>query len=136
MQRVFLYAHGGAGNHGCEAIVRSTVKIFKENGFGEISLISSRPEEDKYYGLDTICNIIPEKKQYTKISFEFIKAYLSLKLKKNYLPLDRIEYKTAFDNIKHGDIAVSIGGDNYCYADINRYIMMHEMMLKRGAVTM
>lgn len=61
MQRVFLYAHGGAGNHGCEAIVRSTVKIFKENGFGEISLISSRPEEDKYYGLDTICNIIPEK---------------------------------------------------------------------------
>ena len=41
MQRVFLYAHGGAGNHGCEAIVRSTVKIFKENGFGEISLISS-----------------------------------------------------------------------------------------------
>ena len=44
MQRVFLYAHGGAGNHGCEAIVRSTVKIFKENGFGEISLISSRPE--------------------------------------------------------------------------------------------
>ena len=135
MQRVFLYAHGGAGNHGCEAIVRSTVKIFKETGFGEISLISSRPEEDKYYGLDTICNIIPEKKQYTKISFEFIKAYLSLKLKKNYLPLDRIEYKTAFDNIKHGDIAVSIGGDNYCYADINRYIMMHEMMLKRGAVT-
>ena len=29
MSRIFLYAHGGSGNHGCEAIVRSTIKILK-----------------------------------------------------------------------------------------------------------
>ena len=29
MNKIYMYAHGGSGNHGCEAIVRSTLKNFK-----------------------------------------------------------------------------------------------------------
>ena len=29
--KFFLYGHNGSGNHGCEAIVRSTCKILNEN---------------------------------------------------------------------------------------------------------
>ena len=43
--------------------------------------------------------------------------------------------KKAFDHIRAGDIALSIGGDNYCYADVKRYTMMHDMLLQRGAKT-
>ena len=44
--KYLLYPHGGSGNHGCEAIVRSTKAIFG----GEFSLMTSRREEDIRYG--------------------------------------------------------------------------------------
>ena len=30
MNKIYMYAHGGSGNHGCEAIVRSTLKILND----------------------------------------------------------------------------------------------------------
>lgn len=133
MENIFLYAHGGSGNHGCEAIVRSTINLLNRN---DITLISSKPEEDKYYGLDKLCKIIKDRSfNLNKKSFAFIKAYLSLKLKGDYIPMDKLWYAEAFSNIKPGDIALSIGGDNYCYADVNKYAMLHDMLKKRGAKT-
>lgn len=37
--------------------------------------------------------------------------------------------------VHKNDIVLSIGGDNYCYADVNKYIMLHNMMISRGAKT-
>ena len=34
--------------------------------------------------------------------------------------------------VHKNDIVLSIGGDNYCYADVNKYIMPH-MMISRGS---
>ena len=135
MRKIYLYAHGGSGNHGCEAIVRSTVALLREWTKEHLYLISSHPEEDSVYGIDSLCTILPEKTQYPKCSVEFLSAYLRLKLKQDYIPLDNLEYKKAFDYVQKDDIALSIGGDNYCYADVQRYIMMHDMMFKRGAKT-
>ncbi|MBE6730274.1 MAG: polysaccharide pyruvyl transferase family protein [Ruminococcaceae bacterium] len=133
MSKVFLYAHGGSGNHGCEAIVRSTVNILENE---DLCLISSRPDEDNLYGLNEICKIIKDRVNFiNKLSFGFIKAYASLKFKKDYIPMDKLWYVKAFSNVKKGDIALSIGGDNYCYADVKKYAMLHEMLKKRGAKT-
>ena len=33
MSNIYLYAHGGSGNHGCEAIVRSTLDLLKDTPF-------------------------------------------------------------------------------------------------------
>ena len=40
---VRLYAHGGSGNHGCEAIVRTTVKMLESQAV----LATTAPEEDR-----------------------------------------------------------------------------------------
>ncbi len=133
MSRVFLYAHGGSGNHGCEAIVRSTAQILEGN---ELFLISSRPEEDRRYGVSDVATVILDTDgslQYG--SWDFVKAYAALKLSKDFIPLEKLRYKPAFDHIRRGDIALSIGGDNYCYADVYKYTMFHEMAKKRGAKT-
>lgn len=62
MSRIFLYAHGGSGNHGCEAIVRSTVELLQKLPAEELVLISSAPEEDKAYGIDALCTVERDKR--------------------------------------------------------------------------
>lgn len=135
MKNIFLYAHGGSKNHGCEAIVRSTLGILQKKNYFHFTLISKNPEEDVEYGVEQLCEVIKEQESYSRFSTSFIKAYLHLKLTKDYVPLDKLYYKKAFDHIGKGDIALSIGGDNYCYADVSRYTMMHDMLLQRGTKT-
>lgn len=133
MANIFLYAHGGSGNHGCEAIVRSTKKIL---GDLPMILISSIPEEDKFYGIEELCPIIRDVSQKSsRRSLDFWKAYAALKLKKDYVPMDKLRYKEAFSHIHRGDLAISIGGDNYCYADVQKYVMLHDMLKDRGTKT-
>ena len=132
MSRIFMYGHGGSENHGCEAIVRSTVQLLGDN---EFFLISSNPDEDKKYGINQLCEIIPEKNKIHKNDFDFSKALVKLKLKNDFVSMDRLLYKDSFGKIKPGDIALSIGGDNTCYADVNRYIMLHDLEKKQGAIT-
>lgn len=129
---VILYAHGGSGNHGCEAIVRSTVEMMKKQ---DIYIASRKPEEDKKYGIDNIAHVYPEKKSPRKLSIDFGKAYWQLKVKHNYWDMDQLFYEEAFSNIKNCKIAMSIGGDNYCYADVQSYILMHNIYLKRNIKT-
>ena len=50
MRKKFFYAHAGSGNHGCEAIVRTSADILGD----DIILYSSRPEEDAFYGVDSV----------------------------------------------------------------------------------
>lgn len=135
MTNIWMYAHGGSGNHGCEAIVRSTYDVLKELSWDKMFLISSKPEEDEEYGLRELCKIEKDMLPFPKISLPFICAYMALKLKNDYIPLDKLNYKKTIDLVKENDIALSIGGDNYCYADVNKYIMQHEMMISRGAKT-
>ena len=133
MSKIFLYAHGGSGNHGCEAIVRSTVKMLDTH---DITLISSRPDEDRYYGIDQICTLLKDTTgSINKRSRSFLKAYIALKCRHDYVPMEKLLFKDSFDHVQPGDIALSIGGDNYCYADVNKYIMLHDMMKERGART-
>lgn len=135
MKKIFLYGHGGSGNHGCEAIVRSTVQIIRQITEIPIFLISSNLEEDENYGVNKLCSLIREKNTFSKWSLEFLSAYLNLKFRKEYIPMDKLEYEKAFNYVEEGDLAFAIGGDNYCYKDVERHIMMHEMMLERGAKT-
>lgn len=133
MSKVVLFSHGGSGNHGCEAIVRATKKILDGR---ELSLISSRPDEDHHYGVDELCTVIQDRDlRLNRHSIDFYTAYAALKLKKDFIPMEKLYYKRAFSHIQPGDVAMSIGGDNYCYADVYKYIMFHEMAKRRGAKT-
>lgn len=135
MSSIYMYAHGGSGNHGCEAIVRSTIDLLRLMPADEIAVFSSKPGEDIKYSLDKLCEIISEKSPYSKYTGAFLAAYWQLKVEKNYVPMDKLEYKNTFKRIKRGDIALSVGGDNYCYKDVDRYIMLHDLALARQAKT-
>lgn len=135
MSHIYMYAHGGSGNHGCEAIVRSTVAILEKQFPEKLTLLSAKPEEDRKYGLDQVCELVKDQGTYSKKSTEFIKAYLALKLKHDYIPMDKMPYRSSFQKMQKGDIALSIGGDNYCYADVSKYTMLHDLALERGAKT-
>lgn len=133
MKKVFLYAHGGSGNHGCEAIVRGTADILSGN---QITLITSKPEEDRKYGVDALCTLVKDRSTHlNRNSIGFLRAYAALKLRKDFIPMDKLWYENAFSLVHKGDIALSVGGDNYCYADVKKYVMLHDMMKKRGART-
>ena len=117
MKHYILYYHGGSANHGCEALVRTTAELldYKNN---KITLASFRPEDDKKYGIDQFCYIhkMYEEKPVSRFDIRWIKAYAQLKLKHDYLPLEDLSFLNAVSAQK-GDIAISIGGDNYCYND-------------------
>lgn len=136
MKKFFLYGHNGSGNHGCEAIVRSTCKILRE-GFGEvdITLASGNIDEDRKYELDKVTNLVNEKNTVSKLSLPYINAYLNLKLKKNGLEAEKLAYRKTFYSIDKETIAFSIGGDNYCYPGYERFTMLHNMLRERNVKT-
>lgn len=136
MKKFFLYGHNGSGNHGCEAIVRSTCKILREE-FGDIDikLASGNTSEDKKYGLDKVINLVNEKNTVAKLSLPYINAYLNLKLKKNGLESEKLAYRKTFYNVDKDAIAFSIGGDNYCYPGYERFTMLHNVLRERNIKT-
>ena len=111
-----LYSHGGSGNHGCEAIVRSTIKVLNENS---VNVFSHNVDQDVKYGIDDICNL--QKDTLRSIQRGSLKWLLSSIQSKITGRIDlKVKYqrKLLFENIHSGDICFSVGGDNYCYAGV------------------
>lgn len=111
MNEIFLYQHGGAGNHGCEAIVRSVIKIMDK----KINLISFRPNDDKKYGIDKIVDNLYSVKYPSGINFKRIFLYFARHVLKN----SKYEYIYMFSKIINDkdNLLISIGGDLYCGKD-------------------
>ena len=65
---ILLYPHGGSGNHGCEAIVRTTTELLKELDDFPI-LLSYKKEEDKKYNLDNFSSI---NTQFNNLEYEAV----------------------------------------------------------------
>ncbi len=132
MSKIVLYSHGGSGNHGCEAIVRGTYKILN----GKIDeLYSYRPEEDKKFGLDKIIDVKEHKSSYSRFSLKRLKASLLIRLFNNDEYAEKITYDALFNNVEKGDIALSIGGDNYCYSSYKEHAILNEYLNKIGVKT-
>lgn len=129
--KYILYGNGGSGNHGCEAIMRGT-----KNLIGETPIVySSAPEEDKKYGIDkfaTVCKAVSGKKW----NLHFLYAYIKMKLTGNYRALDAAVYiPTIHQAKKKSNIALSIGGDNYCYKGTEIYRDLNRIYHRNGFKT-
>ena len=108
VENIFYY-HGGSGNHGCEALIRTICKI---NDFvSEKSLLYSyRPDEDYKFKLNNIVN---------------------------YIYPSNLDAEELSGFYKEGTIAFSIGGDNYCDYDYGtkRLSKYNYIFNKNGAST-
>ncbi len=132
--RIVFYGNGGSGNHGCEAIVRGTMALL--DGVAETAVIhSASVEEDGAYGLDELAAVIPaahEKRQ----GLAFAKAYIKLKLMGDYADMDGLAYlQTIRDSSGKAEIALSVGGDNYCYDGTAFYAYLNRAYRRAGMKT-
>lgn len=109
--KTVLYMHGGSGNHGCEALVRTTTFLVKSYLSHEVVLWSSASNEDVKYGVTSIVDEIIKTDDINKKSVSGIIAYAKYRLLGNKNALHKEFIKKAFSN----SVAISIGGDNYCY---------------------
>lgn len=132
--RIVLYGNGTCGNHGCEAIVRGTIGLLgiDENTY---RIQSENPREDRKYGLGKLAQIFPAKSEHKK-DFRFAAAYAKLKLAKDYTDMDGLFYLSSSQEAgSWADIALSIGGDNYCYSGTGIYAYLNRVYKKQGAKT-
>ncbi len=131
LDTIYAYFHAGSKNHGCEAIVRSTKKLLKK----KIILISDASEEDKIYHLDELVDVKNKRRTRYSIIEKILTAFTVKVMKSEKYSYNLITKHESFFYSGPG-VALSIGGDNYCYghaynlylAGMNKYL--HKRKLK------
>jgi len=110
--RFLLYGHGGCYNHGVEAITSCTIAYLRKKYPGCYIILSSHfPEQDREFALK------PD---------EFVARNMEGKD-------NREIYQNTLDKITPDTVVIHLGGDNYCYPNWQRYALVHEEAVKRGA---
>ncbi len=135
MNNILMYCHNGSGNHGCEAIIRSTVGILRRSGPWQYYQISRNPAEDRLYGVEDLVKLLPEFSPVEHRGSAFWKAYLAQKLRKDPNPMDILSNLPSFQAPQGPTVSLSIGGDNYCYAGYGLYTRYHQLSLQQGHKT-
>ncbi len=130
MKNCVLYGHGSSDNHGCEALVRTTTDFLYDNGAESVTLVSGNPERDHFYISDYKGKILKYGEAFSGFSVGHIAAKMQKMLFGSMNGYNKKELKALF-NVKNS-ICFSIGGDNYCYGDYDRYIDMHSLLTANG----
>ena len=120
-KEIVFYMHAGSGNHGCEAIVNGLCHMIKEPAV----LVSYRAGEDEKYSLKELCEIIQER-CFDEHKLVHAIYYLYRKLTKDQESFIRYRYHKIFKT--QNPLAISIGGDNYCYDS-----MLNDLRLSNSA---
>lgn len=129
--KILLYPHGGSGNHGCEALVRTTIKITG----AETILASASPEEDCRYGVNDCCRIIPYTQKIKRLSLEYLRAVIQYRIRQDRSAFDRLVFEPLINSASNCDLALSIGGDNYCYGEQHFLYLINRELRKKGVKT-
>ena len=110
--KLIVYMHAGSGNHGCEAIVNSLCHMIKE----KVKLVSYFGEEDERYSLKELCEIRGERR-FENHKAAHVLYYGYRKLTGDKESFIRYRYGEVFKK-EAAPLAISIGGDNYCYENM------------------
>lgn len=132
MGAIRLYYHGGSANHGCEAIVRSTAKILGLRP----TLFSTSPDEEFKYQVEQVAEIIEDRYiPVKKGTLRYFLCALDHKLYKHDYQFVKCGHKNLLQKVSAGDICLSIGGDNYCYAGTDKLEYYNRMLHEKGCRT-
>lgn len=125
MNDITLFPHAGSGNHGCEAIVRSTNKLLPDH---KLILFSNRPAVDKHYMADCDLQIELDTHEVQRFSGRHIKTLIKRYVLRMQDAFDRATFEPVLRSCQRGSVMLSIGGDLYCYEPpeyiyrVNRYV--------------
>lgn len=113
-QHYLLYGHGGAFNHGGEALVKTTIALLRRLSPGcRITLSTHFAWQDRLFGID---------------ADEFVERDSRGKTNEEC-------YAPTLKRITGESICIHLGGDNYCYQNWQRYAAIHYKALECGAVS-
>ena len=120
-----LYMHTGSGNHGCEAIIRSTSKLL--NGPQDVILWSNTRTEDIQYGSSQGFERIVVSEEIKRFS----PAYFEALIKRKLLHRKNANMEVFLRKLFKDNIAISVGGDNYCYEWSARQAVMLDKEIRK-----
>lgn len=134
MLKTVLYMHGGSGNHGCEALVRTISQIVPSDV--PIKVYSKNPEEDLNYISDFSGRFVLSGDMPSKRTLRGFIAAVRMKYLNQPLAYVRPAYSSLLRNIDQNTVAVSIGGDNYCYDGVPEMLaILNKAIISKGAKT-
>ncbi len=162
---IILYMHAGSGNHGCEAIADSTVRMIRDIRVAQGCdmanipapvIISNDASEDRKYILGELerqglCRLETER-HIDRDFFAHVFYYGWRKITGDRQSFMRYRFRDAYNGylkekkrcevasgnssntaVENKPLAISIGGDNYCYPDmVPDLILAHEYFRKKG----
>lgn len=153
---IILYMHAGSGNHGCEAIADTTVRIIRkrrEESGADVTLpvivATNSEEEDRKYMLGSLekeglCTIVEERHIDRKF-VDHVLYYIYRKITGDRESFLRYRFKKVLSvyemmmlnrPAENKPLAISIGGDNYCYPEMLSDLMLaHGMFRNKGFET-
>lgn len=128
---IAFYMHAGSGNHGCEAIVDSLVRMLRE----DVTLVTnSRKEDEKYLPQDVKEHLdICEERHIDRHFLTHALYYAARRVTGNRdgFPAYKL---SAITGQERPGTAVSIGGDNYCYESMVQDLIDANAMLHRRGI--
>lgn len=132
-KNILLYAHGGSGNHGCEAIVRSTHALLQDKA--TFTLLSKSPDEDIQYGVGNLAAVQPHTQPDITNDFSSLIYRISQKINHTREKYMRRIYRGMYQLTGY-DYAFSIGGDNYCYRNVpEEMAFLNKLLRDKGIKT-
>lgn len=132
-KNILLYAHGGSGNHGCEAIVRATHTLLNDKA--KFTLLSKNPDEETRYGIDNLANILPHTQPDITNDFSSLLYRISQRINHTREKYMCRIYRDLY-HLNGYDYAFSIGGDNYCYRNVpEEMAFLNKLLQKKGMKT-
>lgn len=129
---IMMMLHSGSLNRGCEAIVRSGIKIIKNDiPDAKIYLNSFRHETDRH--IEEIEEIYDGRDlEIKKYSMPWLISSMKIKLFKDESYAFRKRHDNIIKNIDDKDIILSIGGDAYCYGEQPGWYEVDRIIKKKG----
>ena len=145
--QMIFYMHAGSGNHGCEAIAVSTMELLNSKGIAQSGapspiLVTNRSAEDNKYQLGSLVSegklTLIEERHISQHKLTHILYYIYRKITGDAESFYRYRYKDVFGKLSAdcSKTAVSIGGDNYCYPEmVKDLVLSHNVFRKMGMKT-
>lgn len=135
MKQFLLYGHGSSLNHGCEAIVKTTISMIKKI-CDDSSIVLSTLDYDN----DKMCfpyvdsfiknNEVPDNFLFNGISYLNYKLFPKIKISDvhRYSPFNKF-----VKGLDSQTVCLSVGGDNYCTSNPAWLYSQNVKIDKRGA---
>ena len=138
---VALYAHAGSGNHGCEALAYTLLWQLSAAGLPKIRLLTNSRDEDMQYSVGSLALgsegriEVEEERHMADHLAAHILYYGYRRVTGDRESFLRYRFAPASGRRKPY-LALSIGGDNYCYDNmVGDLILANSMFNRQGTAT-